>query len=77
MEKFNLNEWLATSPIASFLRVFLALVVSQAVADFVQVGSFDFSNFEHWIITAVAAAIPGLLRWINPSDPAFGNSKAG
>jgi hypothetical protein len=75
MEKFT--KWFATSPIASFLRVAFALVLSQAMADFVKSGSFDFSNSTQWIITAVAAAIPGLLRWINPSDPAFGNSKAG
>ena len=77
MEKFNLNEWLATSPIASFLRVFLALVVSQAVADFVQTDSFNFSNATHWVITALSAGIPTLLRWLNPSDYAFGSSKAG
>jgi hypothetical protein len=71
------TKWFATSPVASFLRVALALFLSQAMADFVKVGSFDFSNINTWIITALAAAVPGLLRWINPSDPAFGSSKAG
>lgn len=71
------KQWFATSPIASFLRVAFALFVSQAMADFVKVGSFDFSNINTWIITALAAAIPGLLRWINPADPAFGTNKAG
>ena len=72
-EKFT--KWFATSPIASFLRVAFALLISQAMADFVKIGAFDFSNLNTWIITALAAAIPGLLRWINPSDPAFGKNE--
>lgn len=71
------KEWFATSPIASFLRVFVALVISQAVADFVKADSFDFNNLTHWLITALSAGIPTLLRWLNPSDYAFGNSRAG
>ena len=71
------KSWFASSPIASFLRVFLALVISQAVADFVQTDSFDFSGATHWVITALSAGIPTLLRWLNPSDTAFGENKAG
>lgn len=71
------TEWFATSPIASFLRVFVALIVSQAVAEFVQADSFNFSNATHWVITALSAGIPTLLRWLNPSDYAFGSNKAG
>ena len=69
----DFTKWFASSPIASFLRVAFALVVSQAMADFVKSGSFDFTNSTTWIITALAAAIPTLLRWLNPSDTAFGS----
>ena len=73
----DFTKWFASSPIASFLRVFVALVISQAVADFVQTDAFNFSNATHWVITALSAGIPTLLRWLNPSDYAFGTNKAG
>ncbi len=73
----DFKNWFASSPVASFLRVFVALVISQAVADFVQTDSFNFSNATHWVITALSAGIPTVLRWLNPADPAFGNSKGG
>lgn len=74
-EKFT--QWFATSPIASFLRVFAALVISQAVADFVKIGNFNFANYQLWIITALSASVPLILRWLNPADTSFGNNKAG
>jgi hypothetical protein len=77
MDFNQFKVWFATSPIASFLRVALALFIAQAMADFVKVGSFDFTNLNTWVISALASAVPGLLRWLNPADPAFGNSKGG
>lgn len=73
----DFTVWFATSPIASFLRTALALVVSQAVVDFVKMGHFDFTNAETWVITAFASAIPPLLRWLNPEDKAYGITKLG
>ena len=64
----NFFKWFATSPIASFLRVAIAIVAFQAMTDFVASGHFNFSNAEHWFIAALSAALPGLLRWINPED---------
>jgi hypothetical protein len=68
-------RWFATSPIASFLRVLLSTVITLAVADFVKLGAFDLSNWEAWLIAALAAAIPPLLRWLNPADTAYGIGK--
>jgi hypothetical protein len=65
-------EWFAASPIASFFRVFIATVLTLAVAEFVQVGYFDLSKWESWLIAALAAAIPPILRWLNPADTAYG-----
>ena len=73
----SFTKWFATSPIASFLRVFVAMVVFQATEDFSKFGAFDFSNLERWAVTAFVSAIPTILRWLNPSDYAFGNNKAG
>lgn len=61
-------SWFATSPIASFFRHFAAIVIASAVAEFAKAGTFDFSNYQLWIITALVAAVPPLLRWLNPQD---------
>ena len=61
-------RWFATSPIASWIRTFTAIVVSQAIADFAKVGRFDFQNFIAWLIAALVATGPTLLRIINPKD---------
>ena len=66
MEKFLV--WFASSPYASFLRTFLAIVIAQAVAEFAKLGTFDFSNYEAWLIAALVASVPALLRVLNPQD---------
>lgn len=64
----NFNKWFAESKIASYLRALFAILVAQAVADFVKSGSLDFSNAEAWLIAALAATLPMLLRILNPAD---------
>lgn len=66
MDKFL--QWFASSKIASFLRVFVAIVIAQAVSDFQKLGHFDFANLEQWAIIALVSAVPPLLRWLNPED---------
>lgn len=66
MEQFKV--WFASSRLASWLRVFVAIVVAQAIADFAKVGTFDFSNYVAWLIAALVACGPALLRIINPED---------
>ncbi len=66
MDKFL--KWFNESPIASFLRSFLAIVLAQAVNDFAKFGKFDFSNFESWLIAALVAMLPVALRLLNPKD---------
>lgn len=66
--KLTFQEWFSTSPFASFLRTFAAILLSSAVADFVRVGSFEFSNWQAWAIAGVSAALPAFLRWLNPQD---------
>ena len=64
-------QWFATSKIASMLRVAVAFIAAQLVADFVKVGDFDFSNWKAWVIGALAVALPMFLRWLNPADTSF------
>jgi hypothetical protein len=66
------QNWLAVSPLASAARVFLAILVTLAVADWVANGTINFGAWETWVISAVAAAIPTVLRWLNPEDIEFG-----
>lgn len=61
-------KWFATSPIASFLRHFSAIVLAQAVAEFAKLGTFDFTNWRVWVIAGLVAALPAFLNWLNPQD---------
>jgi hypothetical protein len=71
----NFWTWFAQSPMASALRVFVAIVIGQMVAEWARVGDIQFTNYKSWVITALVAAIPTVLRWINPQDKAFGPGK--
>ena len=64
----KLQKWFAESPIASFLRHFASIVIASAVAEFAQNGAFSFGNWQTWIIAGLVAAVPTLLRWLNPAD---------
>ena len=66
--------WFARSPIASALRVFVAVVLGQMVAEWARVGDFDFTNYKLWLITALVASIPTVLRWLNPEDKMIGKA---
>lgn len=64
----QLQIWWAESKIASWFRVFLAIVITQAISDFAQAGQFDFTNLNAWIIAALVATGPTLSRIFNPQD---------
>jgi len=66
MKKFQV--WFNESPFASYLRALVAVVISNAVVEFVRVGHFDFTNWQTWGIGALAATLPTLLRLLNPAD---------
>lgn len=74
MDKF-LN-WLAASPLASFLKVFVATLIVAAVADWQDNGIIDFSNWETWVLAAVIAAAPLIVNWLNPKFTLYGRGKA-
>ena len=66
------QEWFATSPLASVARVFVAILLTLAVADWVSSGSINFGAWQTWLISAVAACLPTITRWLNPADIEFG-----
>ncbi len=72
MKKFE--DWLAASPLASALKVFVAIVLGMAVADFVAKGSINFSAWQTWVIAGLASAVPVIINWLNPADTRYGKS---
>jgi len=66
------REWFATSPLASWLRVFGAVILSAAVADWSTKGTIDFGSWQVWVISALVSGLPTLLRFFNPADVEFG-----
>ena len=65
-------DWFPPSPLASALRVFLAVALSMAVADWVANGTINLTSWQTWVIAALASAVPTVLRWLNPQDIEFG-----
>lgn len=76
MEQFTkqFNQWFASSPFASWLRSFLAVVLFEMVSSFSRTGSFDFSDWKNWLLAGVLAVAPVVLRALNPADKAFGQT---
>ena len=65
-------QWFARSPLASALRVFAAIVLAAAVADWSTNGSINFGAWQTWVIAGAVSVLPVITRALNPSDPAFG-----
>jgi len=68
----NFLKWYATSSIASYIRVFLSVVLFQAITDFARVGHILFTNWETWVIAGLVSLLAPLSRNYNPQDKAFG-----
>ena len=48
-------DWFARSPLASAGRVFIAVVLTLAVTQWVTNGSIDFAAWQTWVIAALAS----------------------
>jgi hypothetical protein len=66
MEQFKV--WFATSKLASYLRVFVAIFLYQAISEFQRTGNFNFANLSSWVITALVSFLPMLSRVANDED---------
>jgi len=69
------GNWFAKSPIASFFRTFAAVMLSLAVADWGAAAQIGFANWRTWVLGALVAAVPVIIRALNPEDTAFGSGK--
>ena len=64
------EKWLATSPLASFLKIALAAALG-AVGSYLATSSVD----PLWVAVS-AAVIPVAINWLNKEDPRYGLNKA-
>jgi hypothetical protein len=67
------QEWLATSPLASMLRTFAAIVVAMFIADGADLWSVEAADLRTWVSVAFASSLPVIVRWLNPADSAYGH----
>lgn len=65
-------DWFATSPIASWLRTFVAIVIAMFVADGADIFAVELSDLRAWLAAAFAATLPVIVRYLNPMDAEFG-----
>ena len=65
-------KWFAKSPIGTFLRAFAATLLALAIADWSSAASVSFANWQSWVLAALAAAIPVIIRALNTADTVYG-----
>jgi hypothetical protein len=65
MSKFL--QWLASSPLASFAKIFGAGVLGWVVLN------LDSLNIHPALAIGLASAIPVIINWLNPDDTRYGN----
>ena len=63
----NFLSWLASSPLASFAKVFAAGVIGWVVLN------LDSLNIHPAVAIGLASALPVIINWLNPSDSRYGN----
>ena len=66
------QEWFATSPVASWLRSFLAIVIAMFLADGADVFAVDATDLRAYAAAGLAATLPVVARALNPSDFEYG-----
>lgn len=65
-------DWFATSPIASWVRTFVAIVVAMFIADGADVFAVDATDLRAFLAAGFCATLPAVVRYLNPADVEFG-----
>jgi hypothetical protein len=63
----NFLSWLATSPLASFAKIFAAGVLGWFVVN------LDSLSVHPAVAIGLVSALPVIINWLNPSDTRYGN----
>jgi hypothetical protein len=59
----------------SWLKVFLATILTLFIADGADLFAVDAVDLKAWLAAAFAAAIPLVINYINPRDTRYGNKE--
>jgi hypothetical protein len=68
-------NWLATSPLASALKVGLGFLLTAAVMAWTTTGTIDFAAWQTWVIGALGVSVPIVVNALNPDDSRYGRAK--
>lgn len=63
----NFLSWLASSPLASFAKIFVAGVLGWVAVN------ADTFNVHPAIAIGIASALPVVINWLNPEDARYGS----
>ena len=63
----NFLDWLASSPLASFAKIFVAGALGWFVVN------IDDLSIHPAVAIGLASALPVVINWLNPSDSRYGN----
>jgi len=69
-------NWLATTPLGSIFKTFLAVMIAAAVADAGTTGSISLGKWQTYLIAGAVSVLPALINWLNPADARYGNGAA-
>jgi hypothetical protein len=78
MKKQTVFTRFMTTPFASFLKVFLASMLTQwliELQDGHQLFSWDMAMIQKIITAGVVANLPVIINWLNPSYKHYGKGK--
>ena len=67
-----MQNWLATSPLGSAFKTFVAVVIAAAVADASNSGSISLGNWQTWVIAGAVSALAPIINYLNPGDSRYG-----
>lgn len=67
----NFFEWLASSPLASWAKVFVASMLGWVIMN------ADSLGIHPALAMALVASLPVLVNWLNPADSRYGKEDGG
>lgn len=62
-------EWLASSPLASFVKVFVAGALGWVILN------IDSLGIHPALAIGLASALPVVVNWLNPADDRYGDTE--
>ena len=67
-----MKDFLATSPLGTAVKTFVAVVLDMLVADWVSAGAISLDRWQSWVIAGLVSAVPVVVNWLNPADTRYG-----